>query len=316
MSQIETLFSGNYIERMAELRTDSDALRNALSDDATRFVAVWEELCFAHESGPALLSHRELRAFSLSEDRFVFLGRQDERLVFAVRLDGDEPPTLAADGNFASLRTISNTLDADSLGLIAYARAMLNWQHGHRYCGVCGGANEAVDGGFVLVCRNPACAQRVFPRLDPAIIVLVSRGDRCLLGRQASWPEGRFSTIAGFVEPGESLEDAVRREVREETDIVVGGCRYFASQPWPFPSSLMIGFHAEATSESINLNDNELAEARWVTRADVRDSTVILPPRMSVAYKLIEAWFDDYDGPALASLGVAAPQLKVAPGKR
>ena len=130
--------------------------------------------------------------------------------------------------------------------------------------------------------------------------MLVHDNDRCLLGRQTQWPEHRFSTIAGFVEPGESLEDAIRREVHEETNIDVGRCEYRASQPWPFPSALMIGYHAEAMSRDIRLNDGELAEARWLSREDITAGAVILPPEFSVAYRLIESWFNLGGGPALA----------------
>ncbi len=155
-----------------------------------------------------------------------------------------------------------------------------------------------------MQCTRPECGQRGFPRLDPAIIVLVHRGDKCLLGRQGSWSEGRFSTIAGFVEPGESLEDAVRREVREETNVRIGACTYLASQPWPFPAALMIGFDAEAESERIVLNDGELEEARWLTREQIAAGEVMVSPRLSIAYRLIEAWFDAGSGPRLAGLGV------------
>jgi NAD+ diphosphatase len=186
-------------------------------------------------------------------------------------------------------------------GLLAYARAMVSWHRQHRHCSTCGAPNRPEEGGFVLAC-SVECGGRSFPRLDPAIIVLVHRDQHCLLGRQASWPSDRFSTIAGFVEPGESLEDAVRREVVEETNVAVTHCRYQGSQPWPFPASLMIGFHAVAASDAISLNDAELAEARWFTRADLAGGTIVLPPRASVAYRLIEAWFDTVPGPGLAAL--------------
>jgi NAD+ diphosphatase len=132
--------------------------------------------------------------------------------------------------------------------------------------------------------------RQTFPRVDPAIIVLVAHGDRCLLGRQASWPEARYSTIAGFVEPGESLEDAVRREVYEETNIRVGEVTYHSSQPWPFPSSLMLGFTAEATSTDIELNDGELEDARWFTRDDLRSGFPKLQFRISISRKLVDHW--------------------------
>jgi len=140
---------------------------------------------------------------------------------------------------------------------------------------------------------NGDCRREIFPRVDPAIIVLISRGDLCLLGRQPSWPDGRYSTIAGFVEPGESLEDAVRREVYEETNIQVGDVRYHSSQPWPFPSSLMLGFLAEATSSDIVLNDGELEDAQWFTRKELRSGFPKLPFRISIARRLVDYWMEN-----------------------
>ena len=186
--------------------------------------------------------------------------------------------------------------------MLAYARAMITWQDRHRYCGVCGAANESQAGGFVMACTASDCGYRSFPRLDPAIIVLVRNGERCLLGRQHSWPAGRVSTIAGFVEPGESLEAAVRREGHEDANRHGARCDSLGSQPWPFPSALMLGFHADAASDAIRLNDNELAEARWVSRAQILDRDVLLPPRASIAWRLIERWFDNGDGPPLSAL--------------
>ena len=146
--------------------------------------------------------------------------------------------------------------------------------------------------GHVLVCTNPSCRHEQFPRIDPAIIVLVSDGERALLGRQASWPVGRYSTIAGFVEPGESLEDAVVREVFEETGIEVDRIEYQSSQPWPFPASLMLGFTAHAVTTEVHLRDQELEDARWFTRAALTSNGALLPPRQSISYRLIEQWFD------------------------
>ena len=143
-----------------------------------------------------------------------------------------------------------------------------------------------------MVCTAADCRGEVFPRLDPAIIVLVTDGDRALLGRQAGWPEGRYSTIAGFVEPGESLEDAVRREVLEETGVRVGALRYHSSQPWPFPSSLMLGFIAEAESSEIIRGDDELEDASWFSREQIARGTPVLPPPQSVSFRLIQEWYD------------------------
>jgi NAD+ diphosphatase len=180
--------------------------------------------------------------------------------------------------------------------MLAYAKAMTYWHRCHRFCGNCGSPTVSTQGGHLRVCTNPQCGQHHFPRTDPAIIVLVTSGERCLLGRQQIWPAGRYSIIAGFVEPGESLEAAVAREVREETGIAVEQVRYWASQPWPFPSSLMLGFRAEAASTSVQLRDGELEAARWLSREEIaielRQGALRLPPEVSISYQLIESWFD------------------------
>ncbi len=154
----------------------------------------------------------------------------------------------------------------------------------------------------MLVCSNPACRSEQFPRIDPAIIVLISDGERALLGRQASWPLGRYSTIAGFVEPGESLEDAVHREVLEETGIEVDRVEYHSSQPWPFPASLMLGFTAHAVTSQIHLRDQELEDARWFSRADLASGTPLVPPSVSISFRLIEHWFNAGGGRPLREI--------------
>jgi len=183
-------------------------------------------------------------------------------------------------------------LPIDEAGLLGYARAIVSWRRRHSFCGTCGAKTVPAKSGHVLVCSDPSCRHEQFPRIDPAIIVLVSDGERALLGRQANWPLGRYSTIAGFVEPGESLEDAVAREVLEETGIEVDQIEYHSSQPWPFPSSLMLGFTAHALTTVVRLNDDELEDARWFERADIASNATLLPPRQSISFRLIEHWFD------------------------
>jgi NAD+ diphosphatase len=183
---------------------------------------------------------------------------------------------------------------------------MIGWRRRHRFCGSCGSTTRAGKGGHVLICTNAACRHEQFPRLDPAIIVLVSDGERALLGRQAAWPRGRYSTIAGFVEPGESLEDAVAREVLEETGVRVDLIEYHSSQPWPFPASLMLGFMAHAATQAVELRDEELEDARWFTRADLAAGTPLLPPTQSISFTLIEHWFNSGSERSLRDMHGAA----------
>src|SRR3712207_4789566 len=171
----------------------------------------------------------------------------------------DRPPD---DGG--TLRTVGPALSSADAGLVVQAQALAEWHRSHRFCPWCGGGLVVSGGGYVLTCES--CARQQFPRTDPAVIMLVTDGERALLGRQASWPPGRFSTLAGFVDPGESLEQAVAREVMEEAGIVVSDVSYFGNQPWPFPASLMVGFFARAVSTTIALDDDELEDARWFTR--------------------------------------------------
>jgi len=190
----------------------------------------------------------------------------------------------------AELRPLTAVLPADEAGLLAYARALLVWRARHRRCGVSGAATAPTHAGHCLVCTNHVCAQEYFPRIDPAVIVLVSDGERALLGRQASWPARRYSTIAGFVEPGESLEDAVVREVAEETGVVVTEVRYHSSQPWPFPSSVMLGFQACAARDSEVRVGGELEDARWFSREQVHAGEALTPPTQSISWRLIATW--------------------------
>lgn len=300
MSEIRSFFSGTNLSRHSELRRDASALLSAWNDPSTRFLPVWEAQCLMRDGAAARLTRAELGTRLPEPARGIFLGLEDGEHRFAFALDAREEPTGL--GHFGGLRDLISAVPERDAGLLAYARAMVSWHRQHRHCGVCGEPNRAEDGGFVLACTSSTCGGRSFPRLDPAIIVLVHRDRHCLLGRQPSWPADRFSTIAGFAEPGESLEDTVRREVAEETNIVVTQCQYLGSQPWPFPASLMIGFHALSASEDIRLNDAELAEARWFSREELSSGSIVLPPRASIAYRLIEAWFDAVPGPGLATL--------------
>ena len=295
--QRRNVFSGPYLDRVAHLRQDTQWLAAALADARSRAIPVWNQRSLVAEprSGVARAAFVEIARLGTHLGRaedLIFLGCRGEELYFAFEVESESAPQLLPDAQFQDLRTISAQLDAQEAGLLAYARAMVSWRRTHRFCGRCGAPTAPMRGGHVLKCTAAGCGQEQFPRLDPAIIVLVDDGEHALLGRQASWPPGRYSTIAGFVEPGESLEDAVMREVAEETGVQVADVRYHSSQPWPFPSSLMLGFSARAQTHEIHLHDQELEDARWVSRTDIIAGSVLLPPSQSISFSLIEQWFD------------------------
>lgn len=296
------VYAGRYVERASELRKDDAWLSGALADPATRFVPVWRQknlVRTAPTHGAVLLERERVVACAADTAGAILLGHFHGTACFAVEVDAPEPPAIEDAAEFADLRMTGGLLPADEAGLLAYARAMVYWRQRHRYCGSCGAPAAPANAGHVMRCTNPACGEDWFPRIDPAIIVLVAdaSGERALLGRQASWPQGRYSTIAGFVEPGESLEDAVAREVAEETGVEVAAVDYHSSQPWPFPSSLMVGFLATASEATgIALNDGELQDARWFTRAQIANGEVGLPPPTSISYRLIAEWYDRAGG--------------------
>ncbi len=304
-------FSGPYLDRRAEVRDAADWHLEARADSNTLFV-VGSGLAHLIISEPepeiAFLRADHALIAEASHDALTLLGWfRGTRCVLV-----DVPPErvderrdlLPRTAALAELRPLAATLPSDSAGLLAYARALAYWRMRHRFCGVCGSPTQPTRAGHVLRCSAPACGNDFFPRIDPAIIVLVTdaSGEHALLGRQATWPPGRFSTIAGFVEPGESLEDAVVREVYEETGVRVASVSYQSSQPWPFPSSLMLGFQAVAATSEITQVDGELEEARWFSRADIAAGTPTLPPPASISFRLIEAWFDPGATVPLAAL--------------
>lgn len=295
------------LERESERRPDKDWLAGLL--DEARVVPVVNEgfPASAAEESPLFISGSELRAsHGVGLDDLVFLGRDGDRAWFAWDA-GDTPLTAlgaASEAGHWDLRRAGALLDAPTAGLLAYAKALCHWHRTSRFCGRCGGPTESRDAGHLRTCRDPACGLLQFPRLDPAVIVRITRGERVLLGRQANWPERRFSVIAGFVEPGESLEDAVRRETFEETGLALSRVDYHSSQPWPFPASLMLGFTAENESGRAVAGD-ELEQVIWLDRDELAEAVergeLRLSPPLSIAYRLLENWFDAA-GRSLAAL--------------
>lgn len=304
-------FAGPYLDRNAWEREDAAWFEAARRDAGTRYIlARGTAHLVVHEPAPRVvfLGGDDPRIALVQERQAVLLGWfegarcvlvEDEAGEGSDRADAGATPG----GRFEELRPLSSTLPEREAGLLAYARALSIWRTRHRYCGACGAPTLPVRAGHVLACSSADCGQEMFPRIDPAIIVLVTDGERALLGRQASWPKNRYSTIAGFVEPGESIEDAVAREVLEETGVAVGEISYHSSQPWPFPSSLMLGFHAQAASSEIVRRDGELEDAQWFSRAEIASGHPLVGARTSISWRLIETWFDAGWPTPLARIG-------------
>ncbi len=291
-------YTGSPLDRASGRRDDAAFIADALADPAALFAPVWRarSLLANVESGrpeAVLLSGEAARLLRLDErNPWAFLGLWDGRPVFAVDCSTQEDPLPGQAAAFHDLRAVAGLLPPGEASVLAHARGLMHWRVKHRFCGVCGSACEPRSAGNAMACTS--CAAQHFPRTDPAVIMLVVRGDRCLLGHSHRFPNTTmFSTLAGFVEPGESLEEAVRREVFEETGVAVGLVRYHSSQPWPFPSSIMLGFHAEGLTEDIAIDPEELKDARWFTRAEIAEPEAhgfSLPRVDSIARRLIEDW--------------------------
>lgn len=295
------IFAEFALDRASRRRQDESWVRERSRDPMTRFVPIWDSKVLVTDGSkprPILLRPEDSQRTLQQAESTVLLGESEGRTYFAVGLrDPDRlPPRLAESGEFRPLRAVAALLEGQEASLLAYAKAMIYWHQRHHFCGDCGSATTSTHGGHLRVCTNAECGRHHFPRTDPAIIVRVTHGDQCLLGRQPTWPEELYSIIAGFVEPGENLEAAVAREVCEETGVLVTKIRYHSSQPWPFPSSLMLGFAAEATSTTIRLHDGELEDAQWLSREGIvrrlRQGTLRLPSEISISHHLIENWFD------------------------
>jgi NAD+ diphosphatase len=317
------LFASVRLERLVEFRDDPQWVRNALRSDAACLVPLWQNHNLLAGGGgqqqAIYLEPGELGPVD-SIPSPTLLGTDGTRYFFAVAINATQREAVLAarpDARFTDLRLASIDLDATHAGVLAYAKAMLYWQYRNAFCGACGSPNRLESAGHKLVCGNQDCGRQSFPRIDPAIIVLVTQGDACLLGHNARWPPRRFSTLAGFVEPGESLEDAVVREVFEESGVRLQDIRYVSSQPWPFPASAMCGFYAEAKSRAACPSD-EMEELRWLAapqlEAAVAADEVRLPPPVSIAFRLIADWYLDTCGGDLEPLVRAAGSWRPRPG--
>lgn len=292
------LFAGSPLDRAAQHRDDAQWVAAALAAPDTLFVPVWRtrSLIAAGEGGEqrAVYLAGATAAGALSMGAaWAFLGLLDGQPVFAMDASALEEDVAAfGRGTFADLRGASGRVPPDDAAVLAHARGLMWWRARHGFCGVCGNVCAPRSAGHAMVCKS--CGAEHFPRTDSAVIMLVHREGRALLGHSARFPSRKmYSTLAGFLEPGETLEEAVRREVMEEAGIRVGRVQYHSSQPWPFPSSVMLGFIAEALTEEITIDKTEIIDARWFSRDDIRDRAALdfdVPPRISIARRLIEDW--------------------------
>ena len=294
-------FAGNPLDRVSERRREPEWLADQLGAPGTHVIALWNgaPLVADVQGAPRLARIEPVLALELShgDERLLFLGLEPAGdAVFALDLEGVADPAegaLRGRGSFQNLRELAAVLPAEDSGVAATARAVFEWRRRHRFCSACGQPTQVTEAGWKRMC--PACGVEHFPRTDPVVIMLPVRDGRCLLGRQASWPPQRYSALAGFMEPGEAIEEACAREVFEESGLRTTAVRYHSSQPWPFPTNLMIGLIAEVADGEARPDLTELEAVAWLTREEVRaalreEGDIRLPPPLAIARRLIEDW--------------------------
>lgn len=300
-------FTGNPLNRASEKRTDANWIEAKRRDPTSLILPMWRLEPFLMEpkrpESPVelgLLEPEIADSIAGGGGPCIFLGLDGERAIFALDVSqADDPASarpLAGLGHFREARAAAQLVSIKHAALIAQAKSMIDWHQRHGYCPRCGAPTQMMDAGYRRLCGK--CNAEHFPRVDPVVIMLATYGEECLVGRGKQFPPGMFSALAGFIEPGETVEEAVRRELAEEASVRVGEVTYYATQPWPFPSSLMIGCFAKAESREVKVDENELAEVRWLERARARDliegrslkDGIRLPPPIAIAYHLIRTW--------------------------
>ncbi|MFC1664704.1 NAD(+) diphosphatase [Pseudomonadota bacterium] len=313
MNTVHLSYTRGRLDRAANFRKDEAWIAQKFSHSETKFIPVWRSRNFLtglqENDAPTVVSFSQDSATNFLDmaSQVTFLGLDDESPVFAADLSGHEEDQvigLLNHGEFLDLRQVGPLMHPAEAALSAYARGMLHWHQQHQFCSRCGTTTESRQGGHMRQCQNSECARESYPRTDPAIIVLVEDREtdpqlpKCLLGSHNRLPNGVYTTLAGFVEPGENLEEAVAREILEESGIKVKNVDYQASQPWPFPSSIMLGFRAQADSTSIQVDQDEINDARWFTAEEIKQfgewgddsASYRLPRKDSIARMLIETW--------------------------
>jgi len=281
-------FSGNPLDRASERRSDGAWL--CAQAAAGLYLPFWQNRPLIADERVKFQAWREEWDGATS----VFLGLDGTQPLFAVDLPGETEPVLGG-GSFQEMRACAFFLPARDTAIAGQAKALLDWHKRHGFCANCGAPTQSHDGGYRRLC--PKCGAEHFPRTDPVVIMLPLLGDRCLIGRNKRFPPGLYSAFAGFVEPGESMEEAVHRELMEEVNLKVAGVRYHATQPWPFPSSLMLGCYADAKNADFRIDGHEIEDARWLTKDEVRarlaheiEDAVKLPVAIAIAHHLIKDW--------------------------
>lgn len=299
-------FAGNPLNRASEKRTDSNWIESRWRDPSSLVLPMWRLEPFllgAETSDPpielGLLRPEIANSLASAQAPRIFLGLDGDRALFALDVSEADHPAklrpLAGLGYFRDARASAQLVSIKDAAIIGQAKALIDWHQRHGFCPRCGTPTQMMDAGYRRLCGK--CNAEHFPRVDPVVIMLATHGEACLLGRGKQFPAGMFSALAGFVEPGETVEEAVRRELMEEASLKVGEVSYYATQPWPFPSSLMIGCFAQAISRDTKVDDHELAEVRWLERRVARDlvegkqmDDIRVPPRIAIAYHLIRTW--------------------------
>lgn len=290
-----TQLSPYFIDRVSHVREDSVWIQAQLNDPATRLIVVHRSSVLCHNDEPQRPCLLSTKMVTADPKTSVFLGQVDGISYFTLPIKTDEAARQlcnAHQGNFQDHVSRAPMLESKYSDLLSLASFTSHWHSRHFYCGSCGSPTIMRSAGHMRACSSTSCAQQYFPSMDPAVIVLIEYEDRCLLGRQANWREGMYSTLAGFVEPGENIEAAVAREVNEEAGIHLEDIRYHSSQSWLFPSSLMLGFNAKATSLDLKLDPNELETADWFTRDQIKANPQMLPNQRSISYTLIQDWLN------------------------
>lgn len=301
----QNTFAGNPLDRASDRRSKPEWIAEQLASSEALGLAMWNGKPFIEPSKDgglqiAYLPAKLVEQLAAGPERLLFMGLWQGTAVFAVDLEDTADPgegPLQGFGKFDDLRAIALKVPAPDAAILATAKQMFEWRRRHKHCAVCGQPTQVMDGGWKRKC--PSCEAEHFPRTDPVVIMLPFHGDRCMLGRQERWPPGMFSALAGFLEPGESIEEACARELSEEAGLRTRRVRYHSTQPWPYPSSLMIGLLAEVEDDEGTPDQAEISEIRWFTRAEARDlidgklEDAVAPGKLAIAHQLIKAWVED-----------------------